>query len=97
MDTPELALNLQAKHTPIVTKDKSLFQAHGTSVKIASPDEVVLAIKALCADATIAGATHLMYAYRVGTENQSIHNFEDDSEWGGARHMDTIQKKNVYN
>ena len=78
MDTTEVALNLQVKHTAVVTKDKSHFQAH--SVKIASPDEVVPAIKALCADITIAGATHLMYAYRVGTENQCIHNFEDDGE-----------------
>ena len=96
MDTTEVALNLQVKHTPVLTKDKSHFQAH--SVKITSPDEVVPAIKALCADTTIAGATHLMYAYRVGTENRCIHNFEDDGEWGGARHiMDAIQKKNVYN
>ena len=39
-----------------------------------------------------------MYAYKVGTENQSIHNFKDDGEWGGVLHiMDAIQKKHVYN
>ena len=39
-----------------------------------------------------------MYAYRVGTERYSIHNWEDDGEWGGARWiMEAISSKNVYN
>jgi hypothetical protein len=95
IDTTEVAMSLKVKHTTIVSRDNSHFQGH--SVKIASVDDVTPALKALCADTRVAGASHLMYAYRVGTERYFMHNWEDDGEWGAARWiMDTIQKKNAY-
>ena len=96
MDVTLTAAKLQPKHTAVVTREGSHFQGH--IVHITSKDEVVPAIKALCADTRVAGASHVMYAYRVGTERYSIHNWEDDGEWGGARWiMEAISNKNVYN
>ena len=95
VDTTEAAMSLHVKHTAVVSRDNSHLQGH--SVKIASIDDVAPAIKALCADTRVAGANHLMYAYRVGSEQYSMHNWEDDGEWGSARWiMDSIEKKNVY-
>lgn len=96
MDVTLTAAKLQPKHTAVVTREGSHFQGH--IVHITSKDEVVPAIKALCADTRVAGASHVIYAYHVGTERYSIHNWEDDGEWGGARWiMEAISKKNVYN
>lgn len=96
MDMTLTATKLKPKHTAVITREGSHFQGH--VVHISSKDDVVPAIKALCADTRVAGATHVMYAYRVGTERYSIHNWEDDGEWGGARWiMEAISSRNVYN
>ena len=96
MDVSEVASKMKSRHTSVVSKDNSHFQAH--SVDITSKDDVIPAITALSADPRVAGATHLMYAYRVGTENYFFHNWEDDGEWGGGRCiMDAITSRGVYN
>ncbi len=96
LDTTEAAMKLKAKHTAVITKENSHFQAH--TVNISSTDDVIPALKALCADTRIAGASHVMYAYRVGTQQHFVHNWEDDGEWGGGRWiMGAIQQHNVYN
>jgi len=95
IDTTEVAMGLRVKHTAVVNRDNSQFQGH--TVKISSLDDVTPAIKALCADPTVAGASHLMYAYRVGNSRYSVQNWKDDGEWGSARWiMDTVQKKDMY-
>lgn len=96
MDTTESALKLRVKHTAVTTKDAGHFQAH--LVDISSQDDVVPAIKALCADTRVAGASHVTYAYRVGTEQHCIHNWEDDGQWGVGRWiMREIEEHNAYN
>ena len=95
-DGTDIAVQLEPKHTAIASQDGSHFQGH--IIAITSKDEVLPGIKALCGDSRVAGATHIMYAYRVGNEAYSISNWEDDGEWGGARCiMDVIKKKNAYN
>jgi hypothetical protein len=95
LDTTEVAMNLRVKHTSVVSSENSHYQGH--TVKITSVDDVMPALKALCADTRVAGASNLMYAYRVGTEQYCVHNWDDDGAWGSARWiMDTIQKKSVY-
>ena len=96
IDTIDVASQMKTNHTPMTTKEGSHFQAH--SVPIQSKDDVIPAIKALCADSRVSGATHVMYAYRVGTERYSVHNWEDDGEWGAGRWiMGAIADRGVYN
>jgi len=95
IDTTEAAMELDVRRTEVVSTDNSQYQGH--IVEISSIDDVVPAIKALCADTTVAGASHMMYAYRVGSERYSLQNWEDDGEWGSARWiMDAIQRNDVY-
>lgn len=96
LDVTGKALELDVKHTEVITRNSNHFQGH--SVAINSTDDVVPALKALCKESSIAGASHVMYAYRVGDNSRSIHNWEDDGEWGGGKKiMEAIQGKNVYN
>ncbi len=86
MDTNDVAMKMKVKHIAMISKENNHFQAH--TVQIASVDDVVPAIKAMCADSRVAGASHVMYAY----------NWEDDGEWGGARWiMGAIQQRKTYN
>ncbi len=96
LDQTERAMELEAKHTHVITKDKSHFQGHVVDIK--TVDDVIPALKSLQKDTRVSGATHVMYAYRVGNDRYSIQNWEDDGEWGGARKiMEEIQKGEVYN
>jgi hypothetical protein len=96
MDTAEEALKLKTKHTDVISKQNNHFQAHTVGIK--SSDQVVPAVKALCADFRIAGASHVAYAYRLGREEYAITNWEDDGHWGaGKRIMDAITSSNQYN
>lgn len=96
LDTTEKATKLRPKHTAVISKDNSSMQAH--TVDLTSIDDVIPAMKALYADGRVSGASHVMYAYRVGNEQHSIHNYEDDGEWGSARYiMEAIQEHQVYN
>ena len=96
LDTTEAAMKMTVRHTSIQSRDNTHFQGH--IVDLASKDDVIPALKALRSDSRVAGATHCIYAYRVGTERLNTHNWEDDAEWGGGRCvMETIQKHNVYN
>ena len=61
-------------------------------------DDVVPAITALCKDTRVAGASHLMYAYRVGNKDLFISNFEDDGEFGaGKKIMEAMDRNDVFN
>ena len=96
MDISDAALKLTIKHTAIETKDGNSFQGHAVQIK--SADDVIPAIKALCADFRISGASHVSYAYRVGNQNHSFHNWEDDGEWGGGRTiMERIKETGSFN
>jgi SOS-response transcriptional repressor LexA len=97
IDTVEEAMKLpEVKHGALKTKNNSHFQAH--TVEISSPDHVIPAMKAMCADTRIAGATHVSYAYRIGTERYHHSNWEDDGEWGaGKRIMEALNSTNSYN
>jgi len=96
MDTAEEALKLKPKHTDVISKQNNHFQAHTVAIK--STDQVVPAVKALCADFRIAGASHVAYAYRLGREEYAITNWEDDGHWGaGKRILDAIISSNRYN
>ena len=96
IDTTEAAMSMVGKHTAVVSTDNTHLQAH--TVQIQSADDVIPAMKALCADARVAGATHLMYAYRTGNEKFSVHNWEDNGGFGSARYiMDVINSQGVYN
>ncbi len=95
-DSTQVAMNLEARHTHIKTINKSHFQGHVVNIK--NIDDVIPALKTLQRDQRVSGATHMMYAYRVGNDNFSIQNWEDDGEWGGARKiMEVIQGEEVYN
>ena len=95
-DPAEAATKLKLRHTAVSTKDGSHYQGH--SVSIASTDDVIPAVKALCSDVRVAGASHVLYAYRVGNDQQSFHNWEDDGEWGGGRMiMEAIQDNKLFN
>ena len=96
LDTTEVAMTMSVKHTPILTRDNNHFQGH--VVNISSKDDVVPALKALRADTRVAGASSCIYAYRIGTEQTNIHNWEDDTEWSGGRYvMEGITRHNIYN
>ena len=96
LDVNEEAMKLNVKHTALTSKNNNHFQAH--TVDITTTDHVIPAVKAMCAENTIAGASHVAYAYRVGTENYSISNWEDDGEWGaGKKIMESIRNSNSYN
>jgi hypothetical protein len=96
LDTTDVATKIKPKHTAVIAKDRSYIQAH--TIPLTSADDVTPAVKALYADMRISGASHVMYAYRVGNEYRSIHNYEDDGEWGSARYiMEAIQEHGVYN
>jgi hypothetical protein len=97
-DSSEIALSLQQdiKHAPATTVQKNTFQGH--SVPISSVDDVIPALKALASDVTVAGSSHMIYAYRVGNASFSVHNWEDDGEFSGGRTiMGCIEDKEVYN
>lgn len=96
LDVTEEAMKLEVKHTALTSKNNNHFQAH--TVDIQSVDQVIPAVKAMCSDSTIAGASHVAYAYRVGTESHSISNWDDDGEWGaGKKIMECIRNNNSYN
>ena len=96
LDTTAAAIKLKVKHTAISSKDKTHIQAH--TVDIQSRDDVMPALKALRADSRVAQASHCSYAYRVGTEQQNLHNYDDDENWGkGKNIMDVIMRRKVYN
>jgi hypothetical protein len=96
LDTTEAALKLKVKHTALTSKNNHHFQAH--TVDIGTIDEVIPALKALCSDSTVAGSSHVMYAYRVGSAEHSISNWEDDGEWGaGKKIMEAIRNTDSYN
>ena len=96
MDIADAAAQMKTQHNAVTTKDGNHFQAH--SVPIKSKDDVIPAVKALCADSRVSGAAHAMYAYRVGTERYSVHNWEDDGKWGAGRWiMSALTERGVYN
>jgi hypothetical protein len=96
MDVTEEALKLQVRHTAVTSRNNHHLQGH--LVEINSVDDVMPALKALYSDVRISAASHIMYAYRVGNEGHSIHNWEDDGEWGGGKKiMDAITGRGVYN
>jgi predicted DNA-binding protein YlxM (UPF0122 family) len=96
LDVTGEAIKLKVNHTDLTSRNNHHFQAH--YVEIDSVDQVIPAMKALCADATIAGSSHLMYAYRVGSDKHAISNWEDDGEWGaGKKIMEAIGKSKSYN
>ena len=89
------AILLKPKHAPVATISNSHFQGH--AVDIRDVDDVIPALQALCMDTRVAGATHIMYAYRVGSSGSSMENWEDDGEWGGGRKiMEAIHEADVY-
>jgi hypothetical protein len=96
MDTAARAMELEPKHTHIITKDKIKLQGH--LVHITGVDDVIPAIQALCKDPGVAGS-NLMYAYRVGKEDCYTSNYEDDSgEWNGGRTlMQILEERHVMN
>lgn len=96
LDVVDEAMKLKTQHTSVISKNGNHFQAH--VVGISTTDQVIPALKALCADSRIAGASHVAYAYRTGRESYSISNYEDDGEWGaGKRIMEGIKESNSYN
>jgi hypothetical protein len=96
LDMTEEALKLKAHHTALTSKNNHHFQAH--TVEIKSVDQVIPALKTLCADFSVAGASNMMYAYRVGSDEHSISNWEDDGEWGaGKKIMEAIRSNSSYN
>jgi len=96
MDVTGKALELHVRSTPVRSKGNNHFQAH--TVEISSADDVRPALKAICMDNSIAGASHMMYAYRVGNERLAVHNWDDDGEWGGGKKiMEIIEGNSVYN
>lgn len=96
LDCTQTAVQLRKTHTAVESRDGSHFQGH--TVDITSVDEDIPAIQSLCADTRVAGATHLMDAYKVGRTDRYISNFEDDGEWGaGRRIMEVLNEHNIYN
>jgi hypothetical protein len=96
LDIADTAIKMDTRHTPTTAVEGNHFQGH--SVPIKSVDDVIPAIKALYKDTRIAGASHVMYAYRVGKAEFSIANFEDDGEWGAGRKiMEILDRNEVYN
>ena len=96
LDTTSAATKLKVKHTAIMTKDSTHLQAH--IVNVTSRDDVIPALKAIRADIRVAQASFCSYAYRIGTEQQNVHNYDDDENWGkGKCIMESIARPNVYN
>jgi hypothetical protein len=96
LDVTEESLKLVVKSTAVTTKKNTHLQGH--TVEITSMDDVVPALKALCSDTRISGASNVMYAYRIGSDRHSLHNWEDDGEFGaGKRIMEAITGNNIYN
>jgi hypothetical protein len=96
MDVPEVAMNLDVKHCGVTSKNNNHFQGH--SVEVTSADQVMPALKALCMDSRVSGASNIMYAYRIGSDRHSIHNWEDDGLWGSGRKiMEALEGKGVFN
>ena len=96
IDSTEAAMSLNPRHTEVRSEQDNHFQGH--SVDIKNRDDVIPAIKALTADKRVAGASHVIYAYRLGDESRCISNWEDDQEWGAGRVvMNAIENNNVYN
>ena len=90
------SLSMKPKHTDVASMDQSHFQGHLIPVK--SRDDIIPAIQALCKDPRIAGASHLLYAYRIGNETFSISNYEDDGESGAGRVIiEAVDNHRCYN
>ena len=89
-------MSLKTKHASLVSIEKNHFQGHLVPIK--SHENVNPAIQALCADPRVAGATHITYAYRVGSDRYNVSNYEDDGETGaGQEIMRVIDNKDCYN
>jgi hypothetical protein len=96
LNVTDEAMKISVSHTSVKSKKNNHFQAH--TVNIDSADQVMPAIKALTADYRVAGATHVSYAYRIGTEDNYISNWEDDGDWGAGKSiMDSIRTNSAYN
>jgi hypothetical protein len=96
MNVASRSLTMETKHTPVVSVDRSHFQGH--KVLIDAVDDVIPAIQALCRDQRVAGASNIMYAYRIGDDRRYISNFEDDGQWGaGNAIINVLDAKNCFN
>ena len=98
LDITKRSLEISAgtKHTGVVNHDRDHLQGHIIPIK--STDDVIPAIQSLCHDQRVAGATHIMYAYRIGNERCNTTNFEDDGQYGGGREvMSAIMETESYN
>ena len=96
LDVTKRALEMKPKHRAVMTMNRSHFQGH--IVPIWSVDDVIPAIQVLCRDQRVAGASHLVYAYRVGNDRYYISNFEDDGEWGAGKEvMEVLAQRQCFN
>ena len=82
-DVTGKSMDMKSKTTAAVTIDRSHFQGHIVPIK--STDEVIPAIQPLCKDQRVAGSTHMIYGYRIGSARYNIWNWEDDGEHGSMR------------
>lgn len=96
LDITSRSLEMKPKHTTVVTSEGNHLQGH--SVPVTNVDDVIPAIQALCTDHRVAGATNVIYAYRIGNDQKYISNYEDDGEWGGGREiMKILDNTNCFN
>lgn len=96
MDATSRAMSLKPKHTPVNSSSNSHFQGH--IIPVESIDDVIPAVQALCSEPRVAGAAHLIYAYKIGNEESYLSNYEDDGEWGGGREvMKVLDEKRCFN
>lgn len=90
------AMEMKPKHTTLSSVEGSHYQGHVVSVN--SVDDIVPAIHALCQEPSVAGATNLTYAYRIGNETRSISNYHDDGNWGSGREiLHMLDQTNTFN
>ena len=92
----ERAVTLQPRihHSPPATLNGSSFQGH--SLQITSQDEIIPALHAIYADASVARAKHNIYAYRLKSGNGYLEHYRDDGEWGaGTRLLNMLREKNI--
>ena len=72
------------QHTNEIVDKGSKFQGHKFTVL--SANQAIAARNALYQNPELATATHIMYAYRFGTQGESVQSeFSDDSEIGGGK------------
>jgi len=91
-DIQEMAKTIHPKQTTVRTVMNSKFQAH--YMKLNDMSEVNAALARINLDLNVAGATHNIWAARVGEEEL----VDDDGEWGGAmKIMDVLQEKDIEN